>query len=63
MRGWFRAAIARRFALEQKASLSVVRVFTQDQLDGDSTTETGVAGAIDLAHATRAEAVYDLVRA
>src|SRR6185436_914451 len=52
-----------RLPIEALAELRVDRQRGGEDLDGDGTIEAGVAGAIDLAHAARAERGHDFVRA
>ncbi len=49
-------------ALEAREGLGIVREVGREHLDGNLSAELLVAGAVDLAHATRAEQGEDLVR-
>ena len=52
-----------RFAPEAGEAIGIARkIRGQQDFDGDLAAELGVAGAVDLAHATRADARHDLVQ-
>ena len=52
-----------RFALEPREPFGIVRRTVRQDLDGDVAIELRVAGAVDLAHAARADRRDDFVRA
>ena len=51
-----------RLALEARAAIRIVGERRRQDLDGDVAVEPRIAGAIDLAHAARADGAEHLVR-
>jgi hypothetical protein len=49
-----------RFTFESREPIGVARKSLGQDLDGDVAAERGIAGTLDLAHATRPEAASDL---
>ena len=51
-----------RLALEARPALGIANQAGRQHLDGDGAIETGIPGAVDLAHPPRADGARDLVR-